>query len=305
MRATRRTGIGPSAALCAALCGIAMSACVAEAPGTNEVQGQAEIIDRSHQGLTASTVKWVNGTYGVGCIGKASGSWSARIAGTATMDNAALSVVTNNTACTLTVTTLVADQAYPAAPSIALGSAYANTASSMSVGGYLRLYGNAKISDPAFASNFVVSFLYSDDPNAVTTGVTSGHSMVSSTSTATSVTSPSYTVDYATDYFTVLTDAANIVTSTSGKLDLIDGATTGTGYVINAGTLASSPTFAQIDAAYTAGTPVAITGANPQINASAFSLSGVDLTSPVVRTIIVETVTSGVAAYQTIKITIS
>ena len=99
-------------------------------------------------------------------------------------------------------------------------------------------------------------------------------------------------------------NANNIVTSATGNASLTDGSTTGTGYVVDDGTLAATPTFGQLDAAYNAGTETAIAGANPTIAASAFHLVGADLDVTNVRTLIIRRVTSGVAAYQAFKVTV-
>lgn len=50
-----------------------------------------------------------HGTYGAGCSTR-SGNWSVRISGSAAMSYAPLSVVKNDSAYTLTLTELVADQ---------------------------------------------------------------------------------------------------------------------------------------------------------------------------------------------------
>jgi hypothetical protein len=268
------------------------------------VVASAEPIDRSTQALGTGTLLWANGTYGAGCLTH-SGSWSLRISGAAAMDNAALSVVKNNTACVLTLTSLVADQTYAATPSIAMGSSYAGSASAFAPSGAVNFYANAKLSATTFSSDFVVTILYSDDKRAATGALTAGYASVAATSTATSQTSPNYTLDMATDALAVQTDANYIVTAATGLADLTDGSTTGDGYIVDLGTLATTPTFAQLDAAYTAGSPTTISGANPQITAATFGLVGVDLTTAAVRTIVIRKSVSGVRSFQTFKITFS
>jgi hypothetical protein len=280
----------------------ALSAAACAPSGPDSVWARAEVVDRTTQRLSVGALTSINGTYGGACMER-SGGWSVRVSGVDPLTNPALSVVTNDTACVLTVTSLVADQTYTASPSFDLTASYQGTASEFQAAATTAFYGNLKLSAVSFASNFVVSVLYSDDVRAASNTIVAGHSSVSATSSATSVTAPNYTIDFVSDAFTVLTDAGDVVTSVSGKVDLTDGSTTGSAYVVDVGTLAASPTFAEIDAAYAAGTPVAIGGANPQINASAFSLVGVDLTTSAVRTILIKRVVSGVSAYQTFKVT--
>jgi hypothetical protein len=276
-------------------------------PEDQVVTASAETINATSAALGAGTLLWANGTYGAGCVSR-SGNWSVRISGSDPMDNAALSVLQNNTACVLTLTGLVADQAYTASPSINMTTSYQGSASAFAPasGGSLSFYGNAALSASTFASNFVVTILYSDNPNPGTGAVTGGYASVSATSSATSVASPNYTLDLTTGALTVLTDVNYVVQSVSGTANLVQGTITGGGYFVDQGTLPASPTFAQLDTAYTAATKTAMSGSNPQtIPASAFGLSGVDLTTSAVRTIVIQRVVSGVPAYQTFKITVS
>jgi hypothetical protein len=305
MKATERYGVmrllalGPALALA-----IGTGACGTESGGGQAVTGEAVVIDRTTQPLGVGTLLWADGTYGDDCIER-SGAWSLRISGAAAMTNPVLSVITNNTACVLTLTDLKADQTYVATPEIDLTNAYQGSPSEFAPSGAVRFYGNAKLSSATFAAAFTMTFLYSDDPRAATGSVQASHSSVAATSASTSVTAPDYTMDLVAGALAVQTDVDYIVTGVSGTADLTDGSITGEGYVVDLATLPATPTFAELDAAYTAGTPVAIGGANPSIAASAFGLTAVDLTSPVVRTLIIRRVTSGVRAYQTFKITFS
>jgi hypothetical protein len=265
--------------------------------------GQA--VEQSTAALSVGAMEWANGTYGAGCVAR-SGGWSLRISGSATMDSPALSVVKNNTACALTLTSIVADQTYIGAPAITLGTSLAGSASSFAPSsGPLAFYANAVLSSASFASDFVVTILYSDDPNLKTGSVTSGYAVVAATSTATDINSPDYTINLGS--FVVQVDVNYIVQSASGTANLIDGSIAGTSYFVDQGTLGASPTFAQLDTAYNAASPAptSITGANPQVAASAFGLSGVDLTSAAHRTIVIQRVVSGVPSYETFRVAFS
>src|SRR4051794_15165340 len=110
-RKTVRAFVGVSSVLA-----LPASSFACSAPAGDElVQARVETIDRTHQALSTGALKWANGTYGAGCQSHRGGSWSARISGTDDMDNPALSVVKNDSACVLRLTSLVADAAYLAA----------------------------------------------------------------------------------------------------------------------------------------------------------------------------------------------
>jgi hypothetical protein len=128
------------------------------------VGANATLAAQTTSALTVGSLAAINGTYGAGCIAR-TGSWSVRVSGVAALANAALSVVKNNTACVLTVTSLVADQTYVATPAIALTGAYQASASAFSAGGVV-FHGNAKLGATTFASDFVVTLLYSQDPGS-------------------------------------------------------------------------------------------------------------------------------------------
>lgn len=301
MPLAKRQGLTSLFATCAVLLGVTASGCAAHDGDRESVRGEAAVIDRTLQPLGTGAIKWLNGTYTT-CLER-TGSWSARVSGVEVMTNAALSVVTNDSSCVLTLTSVVADQVYPASPNIAMTSAYGGTASLFSFGGTLRFYGNARLNTSTYGANFAVSFLFSDDPRAATDSVSSSHASVTGTASETSVSAPNYTASFSS--IVVLTDANNIVTSATGSASLTDGSATGDGHVIDNGTLAASPTFAQLNTVYNAGMPTAINAANPTIAASALGLVGVDLTTAAVRTLIIKRVTSGVVAYQTFKLTVT
>ena len=279
--------------------GATAAGCALTGGGKESVSGEAAVIDRSRQPLATGAIKWLNGTYTT-CLDR-TGSWSARVAGVEAMTHPALSVITNDSACALTLRSVVADQVYPASPDIPMTSAYLGSASSFSAGGTLRFYGNARLDTSTYGAAFAISFLFSDDPRAATDAVSSSRASVTGTASATSASAPDYTANF--DGLSIQKDANNAVTSATGDAYLTDGFTTGTGYVVDNGTLAATPTFAQLDAAYNARTETAIGGANPTIGASAFSLVGADLDTPTVRTLILKRVTAGVVAYQTFAIT--
>jgi hypothetical protein len=160
-------------------------------------------------------------------------------------------------------------------------------------------YGNAKVNTSTFASSFVVNLLLSDDPGTASGSNNAVFASVSGSSQTDLVPPPNYTL--STAGITVQADVNGLVTSVAGNLALTDGSNTGSGYVINLGTLPATPTFTEYDTAYNAGSAVAISGANPAVPASSMLAAGVQL--PATRTVIVRRSDNGVIAYQAIKIT--
>jgi hypothetical protein len=160
-------------------------------------------------------------------------------------------------------------------------------------------YGNAKVNTSTFASAFVVNLLLSDDPGTASGSNNAVFASVSGSSQTDLVPPPNYTL--STAGITVQADVNGLVTSVAGNLALTDGSNTGSGYVINLGTLPATPTFTEYDAAYNGGSAVAISGANPAVPASSMLAAGVQL--PATRTVIVRRSDNGVIAYQAIKIT--
>jgi hypothetical protein len=278
--------------------------CSSSDSGRQVVTGSADATDKSTHALSAGSLKAVNGTYGAGCLDKSSGAWSVRISGSDPLDNAPLTVVTDNAACELTVTSLDADQKYMGDPTILMTTSYQSSASAFAPivdggAGALAFYANAKLSSASFASAFVVHILYSDDPNAAAFDNNATHSTVSSTALADQVVAPDYS---ATDNIAIKIDAQDLVTGISGSFDLTDGSHVGENYVIDLGTLPSNPTFADVDGVFSAGTPVSI-ASNPQIAGSSFLSIGDDLTNNVVRTLVIHHEESGVRSYQLFTIT--
>lgn len=276
------------------------------APGDETtVEPTVELVSHGSSALGASAIKWINGTY-TGCVNR-SGSWSARVSGSATMDNAALSVVTNDASCTLSITQVVADQTYVAAAPLGLSAAYpANgTAFAPSGGGAASFYGNGKLSASGFGSDFQLSFVYSDDLSSTDSGdLTGTYASVVASTQANIVSAPIYTLSLTNGTpFTIQVDANKVVTSVAGNVTLTDGAVLGDHYVVDPGTLLTGITYTTTLLAYAAATERTISGSNPVVPASNFGLVGVSLASPVVRTLIVAHTVNGVKGFQLFKIT--
>lgn len=276
---------------------IALAAAASGCTSTEDVvTPNVEVIDRSTQALSVGVLEWVNGTYGAGCTNRA-GAWSARISGVAAMTNTALTVITNDVGCVLTMTELYGAATYVATPSIAMGTAYAGTASEMAVAAQpLAFYANAKLSSVAFAADFALTILFSDNLADASSSTSASYSSVSSASNAeVQVPAPDYTVAFGS--FVLQTDVDQVVTTASGTVTLTENAQDGEFYVVDANQSLGA-TFDDIDTAYAAGTPAAVGASIP---AASFTLVGETL--PTVRNVIVLHAVSGVKTYQVIRIT--
>jgi hypothetical protein len=271
----------------------------------------ASVFGTSTQALRLTGFTFINGVYGDGCLVNHGLSWSLGIAGTGTATNAPLSVVLNNTACVLTVTSIDATDAggsqnYTPTGSFALGDSYSTGVAFAPASGVTAFYGAAELSPADFSGPFALTFKYSDDPTAMTGSNMAVRATVAATGGGSDVASPDYrlTEDPITT-MSVTTDANDVVQSVSGNVGFTTGSQPGESYVVVPGALADDPpTFAEDDAAFQAGgTPVA-TSAGLPIAAVSFLTAGTD-TLPQTRTVLFLHASSGVRAYESVTITFS
>lgn len=260
------------------------------------VQGSAEVVDRRTEALLAADLESAIGTY-TNCADR-TGSWSLEIESGAVLDEDPLSVVMNDVDCVLTLTDLrTTAGVLMASPAIALDTTYEATASSF---GAPDFYANAQLDAAGFATDFVVTILYSDDSNFATVANTAMTAVTEATASGESVDAPDYTVDMMT--LLVMTDVDDVVASVSGSVGLTVGTVTGQRYVVldQAGLGAAS--YDVVEDAYNSVADAALGASLP---ASDFmSLVGADLgTASEVRTLIIANTVSGVVAYQVVTIT--
>lgn len=283
-------------------CALMMGGC-SSSPANESVSGRAQAFDRTTHPLLAGDLASVNGTYGSGCTNR-SGDWSLAIASGASLDHAALTVVLNNAGCVLTLTELrAASGAITAVPAIALSDSFPMAASSF--GSPIQFYASARLSAVTFASAFTLSIVFSDDLALASAANTSNFAVTTSSASASSVPAPDYGLDVSG--ISLQTDDANLVVTESGSAALATGVgsgQTGQKYVVVEGAITAdggAPAYAQINAAYGAGTAVDLTAT---IAVAAFTLHAVDLSSPQVRTLILANISSeGVRSYQVFAIT--
>jgi hypothetical protein len=253
------------------------------------------ILDKRIEALTSSEIASINGSYSAECLGRASGNWSLAVTGSPTLDNTALSVVRGDSDCVLTLTGIRTSTAlYAASSNIALGTSYAGSASSF--GSPIQFYANAKLSLADFSSDYTLTLLFSDNASTATASNTASFVVATATAAAQGVTAPDYSMSLSG--VTVQTNISNVVQSVSGNLALTVGAADATNYVIVGNSITT--TYAGINTAYLAGTPVAM---STSMAASSFLATSTDLTTAAVRTLILAKVTNGVRSYQVFTIT--
>lgn len=252
--------------------------------------------------LTVGAVKWLNGTY-TGCVNR-TGAWSARVSGSATMDNPALGVTKNDTACKLSITGVVADQAYTAVVPILLGTSYPASPTAFVALGGATILGNASVDSVSYANDFQINFVYAgDDPPVSSAAVSGGYATATSSTAISTVLAPTYSIDVTNLRFNA--DPIQLIVGINGYAQLTDGLLTGTAYVIDT-TLDANPSYAQTASAWTGAvlTQKTISTVNPQIPASEFGITTLSLLgSTQVRNVIVRRTSLGVHAYQIFRIT--
>ena len=166
VKPVRRYRGGARAALALALFA---GATTAAGCGSDDLRPNVVVVDHTTAPLSLGALNAINGTYGAGCIGR-SGSWSSPIGGySGALDNSPLSVVKANSACVLTLTSvLIGSIKYEPASTVNLSDSYAGSAVAYTAEGEtaIAFYGNLKLSDATFTSSFSISLLYSDDAAA-------------------------------------------------------------------------------------------------------------------------------------------
>lgn len=274
----------------AAACALALFGCA----GSNSVSGSIEAIDKREGTLLAADLESANGTYGAGCTDR-TGSWSVEIEIGATLDHDPLSVVLNDDGCVLTLTELRTTSGVLAAtPSISLGTSYKMSPSAFDDPAVY--YANAKLDSVSFASDFVLTLLYSDNPDLATDDNTATFEVVEASAVGDSVSAPDYMID--PDGLNIIVDTDQIVVSATGSVGLTAGAVTGQNYVVV--DAVGLDTYAELDAAFTGDTPAALGASIP---AAKFNLVGEDLDVATKRTLIIANTEFGVASYQAFEIT--
>jgi hypothetical protein len=300
--ARRRTGARTTLALA-----LAATAQLGVGCGGGDLDPQVLLIDHTTAPLSLGSLNALNGTYGSSCIGR-SGSWSVAI-GTFTggLENPQLSVVKGNNTCVLTLTSvLIGSNKYVPTSSVALTDSYSGTAVAFKqeMMSAVAFYGNLKLSDATYSSSFAISLMFSDDSGLASAGSAQAtYKYNSLTASQSSVVPTDYAVDGSS--VGVQTDANQTISDVVGNIALTDGTVLGQEYVITSLPLGATPSFDDIDAAFSAGTPIMISGSNPSVSASDLNLVGASLAGgSITREVIVAHIVQGIRAYQLITLTV-
>ena len=264
------------------------------------VLARVVVTDRTTTAMAAA-LRSVNGTYGSHCTGR-HGGWSVAVNPKAALAHPTLSVVKGNGACVLTLTSLAADQLFLAVPAIAMSDIYQVSGSAFepTTPGVPEFCGNAHLSALTFKQDFVISIAYADYGGLYPCNKTAGFGVVMASAVADSVPAPEYTIDLT--HLSVQTDDSDVVQTATGTANLMTEGVGGQHYVV-ARSLPLGPTYGDIDAAFTAGTSIAIAGDDPQIDAELFALVGLDLKTSRVRYLIIVNSDEVVRSYQLFTIT--
>lgn len=287
---------------------VLLAACFVTGCGQHDVLGRGDLVDRTNQALSVGSLLEINGTFGAGCTQR-SGDWSVGLGDFSSLTHSPLSVLLNDAACTLSLTSIragsqIADALYfPPAP-IPLSAGYQLSGSpfrKMPMDAPAFFANTRILPDMSFAQDFVLQSVYSQDPSATSLSRNADFAVVYGGAMAVGVPQPDYGATATNMSFQV--DALKIVHSVAGQVDLTAQLVGGQSYVIDLGTLGEQPAYAQVDAVYSLGSPVALSGINPSIPATAFGLVGQPLLTPVQRNIVIANEVSGVRSYQIISIT--
>lgn len=283
--------------------GLATSGCTAG--GDDSVSAKVELIDRTSSASSLSVVdhlESINGVYG-SCRDRAGQPWSVAVTGTPQLAHPALSVVTNDASCTLTLTEVVVDGAtLAAAPSLSLATSFATAASAFrtTTNAPAAFFGNAKIDTATFASDFTIRLVVSDPGRDDWDHVTGAYTTESSTVDASGVAPPDYAIDMTG--LMLQTDANQLFTNASGYGQLTARATEAQTFAIHNGHLASWETLEGIGAAWDAASVKGDVADLELLRLSAAQFDVVGSQYHAVRTVILRNTQEGVTSYQLIKI---
>ncbi len=286
------------AALAATMAGTA-GCSLSEPPESILARGEA--VDRTTHALSVGSLRALEGSYGAGCVDRL-GAWSLALEGDPELKAPPLSVVKDDSACTLTVTAVHADDRLELATPFVLGESY--WAKPAHVGSDDRgFYINAKLAFSKASESLVVTVLYSDDPSAVSSLYGATYATVSASGSIEKVAAPDYRLDLE-DGLKVLVNAKAVVSTAEGSGVLVAGKVPGSSYVVDGGKLPEAPTFAMVDEVYHAFDAAAVPGTGDvKVPASAFALSGASLATSATRTIIVRGGSPEMPTYQLVRVT--
>jgi len=308
-RAQVRGRVSTKAFIVALACGASAlggSTACTSTPRVETVGGSVKnvVVTKSGQALTVdgavASFQAINGTYGAGCTTR-SGEWSTAIGNfSGALAHPTLSVVKNDATCVLTLTSLmINDRTYAPGETLALSSMFASSALSFATTG-APFFANAKITPDDFSSDFTFDLFVSDDVSTVAGSATADFAAVGASTNVALNPAPDYAIDSSGVQMT--SDANAVLQSLSGNLVMSQGQVAGAAYVIYTGPLDTSNNAA-VNAAYQAGTEIAISEASFDVAAADMGLVVGTTVLPQTRYIIVRNTTNAVTTYEAIPVT--
>lgn len=274
---------------------------------SQEAVGSALVDNRGASG--PFSILELNGSYGAGCVGR-TGNWSVPMVSLNQTTNPTLDVIRGNTACELTLQSVRVGEAEDSAqllfsdwPVPLGGSFFASPIPfRRSPADSISFFANVRIDpDASFQSDFVIRFEYSDKPTSAGTSQGSSFSTQSASASSLGMAAPNYVPQVGG--LDIKVDVNYIVQSIEGVMRLYKGTNVGSVYAVTAAPLSQTPTFDEVNQLFATAAQIDITTSPVLIDAAAFQLQGVDLTSPVKRTIIIASGTPAARSYQLLTIT--
>lgn len=282
--------------------------------GGQDVHPSVNLVDRTTRALSLGSFSEINGTFGSGCTNR-SGAWSVGIDGEASLTNPLLSVVLGDSTCGLSVSSVrlsspAGSSIYSRGDTISLGKNFWQIGSPFMLhpGDPAAFYINMRIApDLTFASNFTVDMIYSEDPTRLTASIIASYyvePVARSVASSGGISPPDYALDISG--LGVQVNEQKVVRSATGNAALLTMSVPGQSYVVSTQDLGQAPSFAAVDAAFLGGLNQFLGVMDPSIliPADVFALSGVDLSTPTIRTLIVANEVAGTRSYEVFTITV-
>jgi hypothetical protein len=280
---------------------VASTGCAVGGGDDSVVSPRVEVIDRVQSALSMSRterIQAVNGVYGDMCRDRWGQHWSVAVNGSTYLKYPALSVVKNDSECTLTLTEVVLDDdSYVAAPSLNMTTSYASSPSTFRHGDHTWnvFYANANIDTVSFATDFTIRLLVSEDPHMGWSPAPATYTAQSSTVEASGVPAPDYFIDATS--LAIQVDANWVVTAVSGHTQIHEHETAAQAYAIYDG-MVFWWEVEDIEAAWDSARIKGDVAELPllRLDAEQFDLLGQHL--PVHRTVMFRNSQEGVSSYQ-------
>lgn len=282
--------------------------------GDHAVLPSGKLVDRTTKALSLGSFAEINGTFGLGCANR-SGAWSLGLDGFMGLTNPSLSVVQGDIGCELSVSavrtlTPAGSTVYSLGGTLSLGIGFWPTSYPFKVnlGEPTDFYANMRIApDLTFTSNFTIDMIYSEDPSQLTSGILASYyeePVVRSSVRSAGVSAPDYGLDLSG--LAVQVNDQKVVRSAVGDAALLRMNVPGQSYVVSTLNLGEGPSFGTVDAAFLGGLKLPLGPLAPinLIPADVFVLNGADLSTQVIRTLIVANEVAGARSYEVFVITV-